>query len=253
MNVDLFSDRLKEYALAAGFSLDTYGTVGEVSLPVLTRKGSVADPLQVYMATGVHGDEPAGPMAVLELLRDQQLPSAFSYTIFPCINPDGLRAGTRTNAAGLDLNRDYSLDPQSYETRVQVAWIGDQRFDIALCLHEDSDGEGFYLYAHQAPGIRTDLPFLALEAAKPFTGIDLRTEIDDMPAVKGLMQPPAEIADPKRPDLPEALRMHHYHGCKVTITTETPSGQLIADRVKAQTCVVREVLAQVQATGLGRV
>jgi len=59
---------------------------------------------------GLHGDEPAATMSVIkfgeylyefpELLKNR-------VVLIPCINPDGLIMGTRTNANRIDINRNF--------------------------------------------------------------------------------------------------------------------------------------------------
>jgi predicted deacylase len=233
MNIEAYIDRIEEAALRCGFTLSFYGQIGETGLPVLERRHDDDAP-EIYISTGVHGDEPAGPMALLELLRRRCLPAGANYTLFPMINPNGLVSGTRENAAGIDLNRDYGPDPVSEETRQQLDWIGDRQFGLALCLHEDYDGEGFYLYANVDPKETVDYAGLAIEAAAAFIGIDRRTEIDEMPAKDGLMYPPESVIASMGTNLPEALRMLTRHGSAVVITTETPSCQAITARIEAQ-------------------
>jgi hypothetical protein len=243
MDTTAFTERLKDAARRAGFTYATYGEIGEVSLPVLTRKHADNAP-EIYISTGVHGDEPAGPMAVLEMLRQKTLAPNANFTLFPLINPQGLEAGTRENVAGIDLNRDYGSEPVAYETRSQLEWIGECQYDVTLCLHEDYDGEGFYVYAHSLDKAGPDYGDLAIEAARPFTGVDGRTEIDEMPAKNGRMFPPIDVVDRNRKDLPEALRLLFSHGAKVSVTTETPSCQPITNRIQAQSAVVQTVISQ---------
>lgn len=241
MDIGRYHDELIEAAREAGFFVSHFGEISGYKLPVLERREADGLP-EVYISSGVHGDEPAPPLAVLELLKKRVLPYGANYTIFPIVNPQGLAAGTRENAAGVDLNRDYGPAPVATETRAQVAWIGDRQFDFTLCLHEDSDGEGFYLYSHVRDRDAPDYPALAIAAAEPFTGIDQRTEIDEMPAKDGRMFPPEDIMDRSRFDLPEALRLLWRHGARVSITTETPSSQPISARIAAQCAVVEAVL-----------
>lgn len=242
MNLEVYQERLKDAARRAGFSLSIYGSVGEHSLPVLERDSDTDKPA-IYVAAGVHGDEPAGPMAVLDLLRRRRFPDNFRYVIFPLVNPTGLMAGTRENAEGIDLNRDYGLEPRSRETRAQQAWIADRQFDLVLCLHEDDEGTGFYIYEHIRGEPGQDYSGLALEAARPWTGIDSREEIDEMPARDGRMFPPMSRFNNSRNDLPEALHLHFHHGSRLTFTTETPGGFPVADRIAAQCAVVEAILA----------
>lgn len=242
VNTGVYNERLFSAARQAGFSAETYGRIGEVALPVLTRRREVAGAPEIYLSAGVHGNEPAGPMALLELLRRLAFPEGLNYTLFPLVNPVGMAAGTRENGDGIDLNRDYGFVARSAETRAQLAWIGEKCFDLVICLHEDHDGEGFYLYAHCEDSAPHDYPALALQAAEPWTGIDPREEIDAMPARDGLMSPPPSVVSRERPDLPEALRLHFHHGSRFTFTTETPSRLNLANRIGAQCAVVSAIL-----------
>ena len=241
MNIESYMDRIEEAALRCGFTLSFYGTIGITGLPVLERQHS-PESTEIYLSTGVHGDEPAGPMALLELLRRDALPHQANYILFPMVNPTGLQVGTRENAGGIDLNRDYGLSPVSEETRTQLAWIGKRQFDLSLCLHEDYDGQGFYVYTHSRPEDPIDYAGLAIGAAAPHTGIDPRRVIDGMPARNGRMFPPEDVMDTERHDLPEALRLLFHHGVAVSVTTETPSCQPITLRIAAQCVVVQALL-----------
>ena len=72
--------------------------------------------------------------------------------------------------------------------------------------------------------------------------IDQRNEIDGMPAIKGRMNPPSSVLDSFGENLPEALHLMGEHGSRFTFTTETPSGQPITDRMRAQESVVCTLL-----------
>lgn len=55
----------------------------------------------------IHGNECAG-RAVLRSLRKLTIPNDLKVWMIPNLNPDGSRAGTRQNARGVDLNRNWS-------------------------------------------------------------------------------------------------------------------------------------------------
>lgn len=62
----------------------------------------------LLMVGGVHGDEPEGVAlaeATLNWLKTETTENP--WILIPRINPDGLEAQTRTNAQGVDLNRNF--------------------------------------------------------------------------------------------------------------------------------------------------
>ena len=61
-----------------------------------------------YLVMGqMHGDEPAGPYVVLNRLLEADPIDNVALWLIPTMNPDGRRRGTRTNARGVDLNRNF--------------------------------------------------------------------------------------------------------------------------------------------------
>ena len=61
---------------------------------------------KVVLIAGMHGNEPA-PTAILRTLRDGRTVHGIDLWVVPSYNPDGLTRGTRRNAHGVDLNRNY--------------------------------------------------------------------------------------------------------------------------------------------------
>ncbi len=51
-----------------------------------------------------HGDEPQGKYLIDEYIKTN---STKGLLFIPCLNPDGLHLGKRTNANGVDLNRNF--------------------------------------------------------------------------------------------------------------------------------------------------
>jgi hypothetical protein len=72
-----------------------------------------SDKPTVLITGSIHGDEPVGREAALQLIRDltvgahQEVLRAVNVIVVPQMNPDGAEANTRENAAGYDLNRDW--------------------------------------------------------------------------------------------------------------------------------------------------
>ena len=105
-NVPALAAQLAETGRASGFRVETYGEIEACPLLALTRRTPGPRP-RIYLSAGMHGDEPAPPLALLELLQRGEFDQRANWFICPLLNPAGLRRGTRENAGGLDLNRDY--------------------------------------------------------------------------------------------------------------------------------------------------
>lgn len=81
----------------------------------------------VYLLAGVHGDEVEG-VYVLAQLFDwlKQTDSVdLPLIVVPVLNIDGYRAGTRTNARGVDLNRNLPSKSWKPEARASKYFPGD--------------------------------------------------------------------------------------------------------------------------------
>lgn len=69
-----------------------------------------------------HGDEPQGKFLIgkyLEKISDSKL------LFIPCLNPDGMKLGKRTNANGVDLNRNFPT--QNWEFTARDEFFGGER------------------------------------------------------------------------------------------------------------------------------
>lgn len=195
---------------------------------------------RLYISTGIHGDEPAGPLAVRQLLHDYAWPDCLGLWMCPCLNPAGFRLNRRENGQGLDLNRQY-LDPHpnARETVAHIAWLNRQPgFDLSLCLHEDWESHGFYVYELN-PDNRPSLAPAILEAVEGVCPIDYSDTIEGRPAKNGLIRP--DIDPRSRPDWPEAFFLL-TNKTRLSYTLEAPSDYPLTARVAA---LVRGVKAAV--------
>jgi murein peptide amidase A len=205
------------------------------------RRANSSARANVYLSTGMHGDEPAGPLAALRLVQEDAWPEAAAIWLCPCLNPTGFPINRRESAAGIDLNRDYR-HLQAPEVRAHVDWLQRQpSFDVTLCLHEDWESNGFYLYELN-PDNRPSFAETILEAVAAVCPVDMSPVIEDWPAQNGLIRPQLNPAD--RPRWPEAMYLI-THKTRQSYTLEAPSDFPLPTRVAALTAAVRAVLAAV--------
>ena len=124
------------------------------------------------LAAGVHGDEPAGPAALLAMLEDEALDPRYAYRIYPCTNPTGYAAGTRASIEGADVNRTFGRGGQSPEARAIVTANRDRKFVLSLDLHEDCDADGFYCYDYSAERVGSPIVAAMDQAGLPVQALD---------------------------------------------------------------------------------
>jgi murein peptide amidase A len=77
--------------------------------------------MRILVVGCIHGNEPAGIAIVRALERAH--PKADLWLV-PVLNPDGLAAGTRQNAHGVDLNRNFPSNWARIGRRGSFQWSG---------------------------------------------------------------------------------------------------------------------------------
>lgn len=232
LDVSRWFERLAPAAERQGFESHQLGTCHGWPLLALTR--SVAAAPRVYLSTGVHGDEPAGPMAVLHWLEHGRPDPRIDWRICPLLNPAGLAAGTRLTACGRDLNRDYNR-LETAEAALHADWLRRQPLpDAMLSLHEDYESRGVYLYEINT-GDAISRARALLDAAETILPIESSPEIDGHRVDEHgwILHPP----EPDEPGWPEAIFTARL-GPLVTYTLETPSQAPLPDRIAAMIKVI---------------
>ena len=227
-----------------GWTPEVFGRQGDFNLLALHRPPrSLRIPpsaLRIYLSAGIHGDEPAGPLAALRLLRDNRWPAHAELRFCPCLNPAGFHLNRRENADGKDLNRDYR-HLETAEVRAHIAWLKRQPpFDLYLCLHEDWEAHGFYLY-EQNPDQRPSLAETMIRRIAEVCPIDPSETIEDRPASGGIIRP---NLDPRtRPQWAEAFYLI-MNQSRQGYTLEAPSDLPLPTRIDALVAGVNAALEQ---------
>lgn len=116
---------------------------------VAVHSGDPNPAVKVLVVGVIHGNETAG-MPIARRLIAAGAPHGAELWVVPTINPDGVAAGTRGNAHGVDLNRNFSYDwapltggeysgtgplsePESRATRRLILRI---RPDVTIWFHQ---------------------------------------------------------------------------------------------------------------------
>lgn len=233
-----FDRAFDQAARADGFSSERFGEVAGHPLRAYLKRAPAPGP-SIYLSAGIHGDEPAPPQALLRLVQQGCFGPQANWTICPLLNPTGMARGTRANAAGIDLNRDYE-HPVTPEVRAHVAWLRRQpRFHAAICVHEDYEATGFYLYELN-PDRRPSAADAALAAVAPLCPIEQAAVIDGRATdAPGIIRP---VTDPLlRNQWPEAIYLRHHH-TTLSYTFETPTTQPLEQRMATHGAAIRAAL-----------
>ena len=231
-------------AKSHGWASEVFHEAGEFQwlalhrLPLSTLNSQPST--RIYISAGIHGDEPAGPLAALKLLQENQWPAHAEIFLLPCLNPPGFTLNQRENIDGIDLNRDYR-NPKAAETKAHIAWLERQpQFNLYLCLHEDWEANGFYLY-EQNPDAKPSPAGKIISAAEKICPVELAENIEGRAAEKGIIRP--NIVPAERPDWPEALWLIR-HKARQGYTLEAPSDFPLSVRVNALVAAVNAAMRQ---------
>ena len=108
----------------------------------LTMESGSGSP-RVMIISGVHGDEPGGPLGVERWIKEGVSPKV-SLLIIPIVNVDGLKASTR-EWRGVDLNRHFSSPDAETPAGEVMSLAADFKPDAFLDIHEiDRDEPHIY-------------------------------------------------------------------------------------------------------------
>jgi murein peptide amidase A len=99
----------------------------------------------IVVVGGIHGNEPVSPPIVRSLV-EVALPEDLELWLVPELNVDGVAVGTRANARGVDLNRNFSWRWDGFdggpsplsepEPRAIAALIETLRPDLVVWVHQ---------------------------------------------------------------------------------------------------------------------
>jgi len=195
----------------------------------------------IYLSAGIHGDEPAGPLAALKLMKEGAFPLNRHCMICPALNPAGLVLKTRENRQGADLNRDF-VHLSSPETVAHTRWLSNRPVPgLFVSLHEDWETHGFYFYEINLG--EDD----ARRASDLLHAVSAHFHAEPSPEIDGhAVRSPGWIYHRAESDLPDSWPEAIWlakRGCPLSFTFETPSKASLHDRVAAHAIGVRTLLS----------
>jgi murein peptide amidase A len=161
------------------------------SLPCFTIAGpNSSDPIRVGIFAGIHGDEPAGTLALVEFLRalaaEPALAENYLIHAYPVCNPSGFEKGTRASAARCDLNREFWKGSGQPEVQLIERELRERHFHGLIQLHADDTSDGIYGFV-RGHTLSENLLKPALAAAANILPRNINAQIDGFAAKDGMI------------------------------------------------------------------
>ena len=148
-------------------------------------------PIRVGIFAGIHGDEPEGVRALVQLAQllesKPELAAGYCVFLYPVCNPTGLEDRTRHSRNGNDLNREFWKTSKEPEVRLLQAELVSQSFDGIIALHTDEHSNGFYGFVRGAT-LTQHLLHPALAATAELLPVNHDERIDGFHAKDGLIK-----------------------------------------------------------------
>lgn len=204
-------------------------------VPLLSFAASSPDRPRILLVGSIHGTEPAGGRALLELAaemaREPSLLGDVAVDIVPIANPWGWVFGYRYNGDGVDINRDFASSRTREAGLLRRLMRAHGPYDLVMDLHE-SKKPGYFVYEYlpSDQGLGSSFQGLVEAAGEP---LENRYTEWLWRAEDGVLRMPTAalvwVA------LAHQLSLEHYArltGTRHAYTVETPVDDAIADRVR---------------------
>jgi protein MpaA len=180
-----------------GWEVQEYGrSGGGIPLRVFLPDGD--GPVDGLLTAAQHGEEADTALLARRLL--ERVPaSASRWAVIPCLNPDGLLSGTRQNAAGVDLNRNFPAS--TWRSRASFTYppgIAPARRVPANRTNRSSPG------AHAGSEPETKALMALVERLQPPLVVDLHSPLELL-FVRGDVPPGVTDGLARSADLPAQL------------------------------------------------
>ncbi|HEX5712922.1 MAG TPA: DUF2817 domain-containing protein [Solirubrobacterales bacterium] len=217
---------------AAASERETIGHSVQGRPIVAAVKGEAEAPLRVLVVGAIHGDEAAG-MRVTRRLIASAPPRGVALWVVPSLNPDGVAAGTRGNAHGVDLNRNFPF-----------AWrpLGGLEYSGPRPLSEPESRAAARLVRQLQPDLTLwfHQPFGLVDRSGGNPAIERRfAELIGLP-YRGIARPPGSVSSWQNHMLPQ--------GSATVVELPTVAGdRLVARSARA----VRTLAAELASPALG--
>jgi predicted deacylase len=163
---DVFRRHLLAMCAARGFSAQVLGKTGGEPIYLLERAAGKPAAPHLIVASGFHGEEPAGPWGLLKALitLDEHTLDCAHLAVLPVVNVTGFARGTRLNHRNENPNRGFlqSIDGIQASEEGAILLAHATRLiagghDGVLSCHEDQALSHAYVYANAAADVPGEL------------------------------------------------------------------------------------------------
>lgn len=194
----------------------------------------------VCFSAGIHGDEIAGPWAILKFLKEP-INTDVRLLIFPLANPYGFDNNSRYNDKRQDINRRFCDEVLEDEAKVIYDLLRKGKLDLFHSLHEWEGRSGFYLYASDRN--KATIYEKLANLARPYFNVFDYTKINHERAYNGVVwHPETPYTDTRsRSALENKMYLDGIH----YLATETPSKANLEERVNLTVDIMKYVINEV--------
>ena len=191
----------------------------------------------LVIVAGIHGDEIAGPLALLEFFDRDKVLDEMRIVSIPLANVTGFNKKTREGRSRRNINRLFGDTQPSHEAGAICNFLSDIKADFFLSLHEDDTADGFSLYYQDESLKPMCLEILAI--AKQHMPLDSRKNIHgDEVERRGLIFVTEKRAK-KAPPHKNSLEGWMFRRGVKYICTETSAKLPLQKRVACQYDIVK--------------
>jgi hypothetical protein len=236
VSYNLFLKELKSICNKKGLKLQLIGFAGnDKNFPIyrVVIMGVASKNKTILFSAGVHGDEPAGPWAVLEFLKNFSLKEYRGprIIIIPVMNPFGFENNKRRNSVRIDVNRHFCDSRLTGDNRLIYESINGEGVFFFHSMHEDPDVKKFYAYGYERKieKIYRDV----VKVGGYFFRINKNKKIYGDVSENGL------ILNDKGGTLENRL---FYDGVPFVLCTETPGKEPLEKRIMANVKIMKKVI-----------
>lgn len=221
------------------FSISTLGYTAEQPVYLATRAATAANAKSILIASGFHGEEPAGPWGLLHALEtiDKDVLDAVNIAVLPLVNISGFSCGTRFNHKGENPNRGYLAldDGTAISEEGQILLCHQSKLallgcDGVLSCHEDVSKQHGYIYANEHGEVPSALAVKLRNSNARFFPLHADGLVDDCMVSNGM------VFNHKDSSFEAWL---FEHGATHTYCTETPGQGAFDQRLLANASMIK--------------